>query len=49
MIWGRPSPRPPANSDAESQNIKIACGIPTHVQAEMVENAAPGIDETAVR
>jgi malonate-semialdehyde dehydrogenase (acetylating)/methylmalonate-semialdehyde dehydrogenase len=31
------------------ENVEVACGIPTLLQAGHVENAAPGIDETAVR
>ena len=31
------------------ENVETACGIPTLMQAGHVENAAPGIDETAVR
>ena len=31
------------------ENVEVACGIPTLMQAGHVENAAPGIDETAVR
>jgi len=31
------------------QNVEVACGIPSLMQAGMVENAAPGIDETAIR
>jgi malonate-semialdehyde dehydrogenase (acetylating)/methylmalonate-semialdehyde dehydrogenase len=31
------------------ENVEVACGIPTYMQAGHVENAAPGIDETAVR
>jgi len=31
------------------ENVEVACGIPSLMQAGHVENAAPGIDETAVR
>lgn len=31
------------------ENVEVACGIPTMMQAGMLENAAPGIDETAIR
>jgi len=31
------------------ENVEVACGVPTTMQGGMVENAAPGIDETAVR
>ena len=31
------------------QNVEVACGIPSLMQAGMLENAAPGIDETAIR
>ena len=31
------------------ENVETACGMPTLMQAGHVENAAPGIDETAVR
>lgn len=31
------------------ENVETACGIPTLLQAGHVENAAPAIDETAVR
>ena len=31
------------------ENVETACGIPSLMQAGHVENAAPGIDETAVR
>ena len=31
------------------ENVEVACGIPSLLQAGHVENAAPGIDETAVR
>jgi len=31
------------------ENVEVACGVPTTMQAGMVENAAPGIDEWAVR
>lgn len=31
------------------ENVEVACGIPSLIQAGHVENAAPGIDETAVR
>ena len=31
------------------ENVEVACGIPTMMQAGHVENAAPDIDETAVR
>jgi len=31
------------------ENVEVACGIPSLMQAGHVEHAAPGIDETAVR
>ncbi|MFB6253517.1 MAG: CoA-acylating methylmalonate-semialdehyde dehydrogenase, partial [Halobacteriaceae archaeon] len=31
------------------ENIEVACGMPKMMQAGMLENAAPDIDETAVR
>jgi len=31
------------------ENVEVACGIPTMMQASHLPNAAPGIDETAVR
>lgn len=31
------------------ENVEVACGIPSLMQGGHVENAAPGIDETAVR
>lgn len=31
------------------ENVEMACGIPSLMQAGHVENAAPGIDETAIR
>jgi malonate-semialdehyde dehydrogenase (acetylating)/methylmalonate-semialdehyde dehydrogenase len=31
------------------ENVEVACGIPTMLQGGSVANAAPGIDETAVR
>ena len=31
------------------ENVEVACGMPSLMQAGHVENAAPGIDETAVR
>ncbi|SEH65912.1 malonate-semialdehyde dehydrogenase (acetylating) / methylmalonate-semialdehyde dehydrogenase [Halopenitus malekzadehii] len=31
------------------ENVEVACGIPSLMQAGHVENAAPNIDETAVR
>lgn len=31
------------------ENVEVACGIPTMMQAGHVQHAAPGIDETAVR
>jgi len=31
------------------ENVEVACGIPTLMQAGHIQNAAPGIDETAVR
>ncbi len=31
------------------ENVEVACGVPTTMQAGMLANAAPGIDETAVR
>lgn len=31
------------------ENVEVACGIPTSMQAGHLEKAAPGIDETAVR
>jgi len=31
------------------ENVEVACGVPTTMQAGHLPNAAPGIDETAVR
>ena len=31
------------------ENVEVACGVPTSMQAGHLEHAAPGIDETAVR
>ncbi|MFC6797116.1 MULTISPECIES: CoA-acylating methylmalonate-semialdehyde dehydrogenase [unclassified Haladaptatus] len=31
------------------ENVEVACGIPTMMQAGFLENAAPGIDEAAIR
>mgnify|MGYP006275653293 FL=1 len=31
------------------ENVEVACGVPTTMQAGHLANAAPGIDETAVR
>jgi malonate-semialdehyde dehydrogenase (acetylating)/methylmalonate-semialdehyde dehydrogenase len=31
------------------ENVEVACGAPTTMQAGMIENAAPEIDETAIR
>jgi malonate-semialdehyde dehydrogenase (acetylating)/methylmalonate-semialdehyde dehydrogenase len=31
------------------ENVEVACGIPSLMQAGHLQNAAPGIDETAVR
>jgi len=31
------------------ENVEVACGIPTTMQGGFLENAAPGIDEVAVR
>lgn len=31
------------------ENVEVACGVPTMMQAGHLPNAAPGIDETAVR